>query len=361
MSKKILIINPFGIGDVLFTTPLIHTLKDAFPGVGIGYLCNRRSLAVLENNLFLDYLFVYERDEFEAVRRKSFFLWLGKINLLLNEIKKERFEVCLDFSLNRQYGFFSWYCGIPERIGYDFKNRGNFLTKKIRLSGYTGKHVIEYYLGLLKFLNLEVKYRNPEFYLKEEDLAWAEQFLADKQVDVDNLLVVLIPAGGKSWGKDSYLKHWPVENFARLADKIVEKYKATIIILGDSSEKEICSSLKNNMHYGALDLSGEITINQLGALISKAGLVITNDGGPLHIAVALGRKTLSFFGPVDPAVYGPYPLDPQRHAVLFKELDCRPCYQNFRLKTCSKDRLCLKGITLQDAEEALAKLLNLGE
>ena len=105
MYKKILLINPFGIGDVLFTTALIHTLKDASPFVKIGYLCNRRTAAILQNNPNVDSVFVYERDEFEAIRQKSFFAWLKKIIIFLNRIKKKHFDIVIDFSLNTQYGF----------------------------------------------------------------------------------------------------------------------------------------------------------------------------------------------------------------------------------------------------------------
>lgn len=358
MYKKFLIINPFGVGDVLFTTPILHTLKDAFSQAKIGYLCNRRAAGILENNPYLDFLFIYERDEFEAVRQQSFFKWLKKIIAFSEQIKKEHFELALDFSLNRQYGFFSWYAGIRQRIGYDFKQRGNFLTQKIKLTGYEGKHIVEYYADLLKFFGPELKYRNFEIYLKDEDKVWAEQMLTKINVNPANTLVAIIPGGGRSWGRDSHLKHWPAEYFAGLADKIIEKYKATIIILGDFSEKGIASKVLENMRYQAIDLSGATTITQLAAILNKVELVVTNDGGPLHIAAALGAKTLSFFGPVDPRVYGPYPADKTRHIVLRRDLECSPCYHNFRLSKCLKDKACLKGIEVNSALEAASKLLN---
>ena len=135
MYKKILFINPFGIGDVLFTTPIIHAVKDTFPNVKIGYLCNRRTSYILENNPYIDYTFIYERDEFEAIRKESLFAWLITIFAFLNRIKKEHFDIAIDFSLNTQYSFFGWYAGIRTRIGYDYKNRGWLLTKKIKLTG----------------------------------------------------------------------------------------------------------------------------------------------------------------------------------------------------------------------------------
>ncbi len=64
IPSKILIINIFGIGDVLFTTPLISNIKKSAPKTSIHYLCNKRSQAVLQNNTKIDKIFVYERDEF---------------------------------------------------------------------------------------------------------------------------------------------------------------------------------------------------------------------------------------------------------------------------------------------------------
>lgn len=356
--KKLLIINPFGIGDVLFTTPIIHTLKDAFPGVKIGYLCNLRTASILENNPYVDSVFVYERDEFEAIRKKSFFAWLRSITVFLNQIKKEHFDVAIDFSLNTQYGFFGWYARIKERIGYDYKKRGRFLTQKVNLLDYSEKHIVEYYADLLKYLGLRLKHRELELYLKEDDKRKAEGILSKNKVEGQDFLVGIIPGAGKSWGRDAYLKHWPPENFAQLADKMVENYKAKIIILGDFSEKELAKKVTENMHYRAIDISGTTTLGEFAALISKMGMVITNDGGPLHIAVALGKKTVSFFGPVDPKVYGPYPPDENRHIVLRKTLDCSPCYRKFRLSPCQRNKECLQTIDVRQALEAVNRLLN---
>jgi 3-deoxy-D-manno-octulosonic-acid transferase len=355
--KKILIINPFGIGDVLFTTPIIHTLKDVFVQAKIGYLCNRRSAALVENNSYIDYLFLYDRDEFEALRKKSFFLWLKKAIGFLNEIKEKHFDLALDFSLNTQYGFFSWFCGIKERVGYDYKKRGIFLTKKIKLTGYDKKHIVEYYADLLALLGLKLGHKKLELYLKNEDVRRAEEMLKEAGITESDFLVGIIPGAGASWGEDAYLKHWPPENFALLSDKIIESRQAKIIILGNFLEKEIARTITKDMKEKAIDLSGMTTIGELAALLSKVKILITNDGGPLHMAVAQGVKTVSFFGPVDPKVYGPYPPDEKQHIVLRRNLECSPCYRNFRLAPCLKNKECLEGINVEDALGAVSALL----
>jgi len=115
--KSFLIINPFGIGDVLFSLPLIKNLKESFPTSKIFYLCNKRTYPVLENNSLINKTFVYERDEFEAVKKISKVLWIKKIRKFILEIKKENIDIAIDLSLNPQFGFFSWFAGIKKRIG----------------------------------------------------------------------------------------------------------------------------------------------------------------------------------------------------------------------------------------------------
>jgi lipopolysaccharide heptosyltransferase II len=357
MFKKILIINPFGIGDVLFTTPIIHTLKGTYPDLRLGYLCNQRASQILENNPYIDDIFIYERDEFELRRKKSIFSWLKNYFAFLNQIREKHFNLALDLSLNAQYGFFSWYAGIKSRIGYDFKGRGRFLTQKIKLTGYFGKHIIEYYADLLKYLGIELKYRKPELYLKKNDIERVEDILKENNIGNQDLLVGIVPGAGHSWGREAYFKHWPPEYFAQVADKLVENYQAKIIILGDFSEKVLAESVVKNMHCEAIDFSGRTTIGELAALLNKMKIVITNDGGPLHMAVALGVKTVSIFGPVDELVYGPYPPSDRDIVVSNQDVTCRPCYKNFRFTGCISNRRCIEDISTEEVYSAARSLI----
>jgi len=210
---------------------------------------------------------------------------------------------------------------------------------------------------LLKFINIKPRDARLELAITEEDKRQARDFLTKRGIDSQDLIIAIIPGAGASWGKAASFKHWPPENFAQLADKIVENYRAKIIIMGDFSEKEFIKRVTENMHYKAIDLSGITTLGELAALLNEMNLLITNDGGPLHMAIALGKKTVSFFGPVDPAVYGPYPPDENRHIVLRKVLDCSPCYSKFSLRPCWKNKKCLTMIDVAEALEAVNRLL----
>lgn len=355
---NILIVNPFGIGDCLFSTPLIHTLKEKFPHNKLGYLCNKRTEPLLKNNLLIDRVFTYERDDYKRLLSISPFKWLGEFSRFIRQIKKERFDAAIDLSLATNFSFFLWLAGIRMRVGYNYKNRGFYLTNSIKLKGYDNKHIVDYYRDILGLIDVAPKYRNLELYLKEENKLYAEEiFRAHNIVKGEVPIIAAAPCGGASWGNDAKLKHWPQDKYAELIDKIVEKYKAKVIMLGDSKEKEAALELEKKVGNKVINLAGETSLMQLAAIIDNVDLVITNDGGPLHIAVAQGKKTVSFFGPVDPKVYGPYPSDEKRHIVLREPLDCSPCYRRFRLSECKRNRECLDRITVDKAMEAVANLL----
>ena len=75
------------------------------------------------------------------------------------------------------------------------------------------------------------------------------------------------------------------------------------------------------------------------------------------MAVGLNKKTVSFFGPVDPRVYGPYPPEERQHIVLRRNIECSPCYQKFRLNPCLRNRECLEKIDVEEALKAMETLL----
>ena len=355
--KRFLIVNPFGIGDVLFTTPVIRAIKDSEQDTIIGYWCNERVKEILENNPNIYKIFALSRGDIKKVYHKSKWQGIHKSLNLLYKIRKERFDTLLDFSLDHRYSLIAKIAGVKRRIGFNYKNRGRFLTDKIDLDGYSGKHVVEYYLDLLKPIGIKPKSYNLELVIAESSKIKSRGILAEHGINDKDLIIGIAPGAGASWGEDASLKHWPAIRFGQLADRISNDFGAKVIILGDESEKPIADIIINSMHNKPVDLVGMTSLEELSAVINNLHILISNDGGPLHIAVALGKKTISFFGPVDPKVYGPYPPDEKRHIVLRKNLGCNPCYSKFRLSPCQKNKECLEKIDVEEALEAVKKLL----
>ncbi len=356
--KKILIINPFGIGDVIFSTPLIEALKKNFPDSFIGYVCNKRVYEVIRSNPNLNKIYIYEKDDYRAVWQSSRLECIKRILSFLKSIKKGKFDLVVDLSLGYQFSLLLKVIGIRNRFGFNYRNRGRFLTRKIDIDGFSDKHVIEYYLDMLTLLNIDpVKYRAyPKIYLAERDSVWADDFLKTNGICEKDTVIGVIPGCGASWGHDAKYRRWDKTGFAAVCDSVIERYGAKVILFGDSKETDICEGVRKLMKHEVITACGKASLRDFLGLLNRCKLVITNDGGPLHMAVAIGVKTVSIFGPVDENIYGPYPVSSNHIVISKRDVPCRPCYRKFKYNMC-ENRLCLKGIEPSEVLEAVDVLL----
>ena len=358
--KRVLFINPFGIGDVLFTTPLIRALKKQYPDCFVGYWCNERVKGILENNRHIDKIFALSKGDIKKAYKLFWPGGLGKTLNLLKRIRREHFDIAFDLSLDSYYGLMSALSGIRERVGYDYKKRGRFLTKKLPLSGYSGKHVIEYGAELLGSLGIPVVDKNMELMLCADDESKAEMILFSSGILPGDLLIGIAPGAGASWGKDASYKQWPALKFAEVADRLISEYGAKVVLLGDDTDLKLSEEISNACKNKPINLVGKTTLPVLAGILKRLKLFVSNDGGPMHMAVALGINTVSIFGPVDDKVYGPYPPD-KRNLVVKATVECRPCYSNFVYPSCVRNRDCLTSIRTEEVFKNIKQILNLGD
>lgn len=351
--SNILVVNPYGIGDVLFTTPLIKNLKRNFPHCFLACLLGSRTRQVLEKNPFVDEIFVFDKGKFDKSSLKD---RLKMLFSLVRDLKKIHFDLIIDISNAPEYSFLAkFFLGIKTSVGFDYKGRGRFLTKRIKIGGYNDKHIIEYYLDLIRLLDVRIdEDKKIDLFLDEEDRKFAGEFLENNGYKNKEKLLGVIPGGGKSWGKDAVYKHWPKENFAWVANQAIEKLGFKILILGGDEEFDICRDVEKILGAAGnkcINACSKTNLRQSAALMAKCEVALANDSGPLHMAVSQGVKTISFFGPVDEKVYGPYPPS-DRHKVFTAGVDCRPCYRNFKFEKC-RQQVCLLGIKREEVFEKI--------
>ena len=356
MRKKILIINPFGVGDVLFSTPMVSALKRIYPGCYIAYICNIRTREILETNPEIDEVFVFERDEYRSLWKKSKIEAFKKLLSFWNEIKKRKFDLLLDLSLGKEYAFFCWLIGIKERRGFNYKGRGRFLTHKISFEGFDDKPVAEYYMDVVdEARGSRLKAQGKTILVTtDKDKEYIDNFLKKQGIKEQDILVGIAPGGGASYGKEkSHYKRWACKDFALVADKVV-LHGAKPVLLGSPEEerliREVASKMQNKPLFGPMT-----KIREMACLIKRCRAIVCNDGGLLHITVSQDVPTVSIFGPTDEKVYGPYPAS-ERHIVVTDNVDCRPCYRRFRLPECSEKR-CMKDIFHDTVFNALSKFI----
>jgi lipopolysaccharide heptosyltransferase II len=355
--RRILIVNPFGIGDVLFTTPLLRALRRAFPEAHIAYLCNRRTEQMLRWNTNLNELFIYEKDELVLLWKQGRRQGVRTLAQLLRTIHSRRFDLAIDLSLGERYSFVLKLLGIPRRIGFDYRHRGRFLTHRFPMDGYRDQHVVEYYEQLLAMLGIRLLDRHMELTTNDEDRQIVDRLLVQLGVRPGEPLIGLVPAGGISWGLQANYRRWSKDGFIFLGQTLSQRHGARILVFGETNDRPACRDIAAAIGAAAIDLSGRTTLGQFVQLVARCALVIANDGGPIHIAASQKTRTVAIFGPVDPRVYGPYPPSP-RHQIVFRaDLPCRPCYNRFRLPPCPYERGCLSTLEPTQVLEACEEVL----
>jgi len=338
--KRILIVEVNWVGDVLFSTPFIRSVREAYPDSYIACLLHPRTREVLESNPCLDEIIIYDE---KGAHRGLF----GKLRLIM-ALRKKNFGTA--FILHRSFtkALITCLAGIGERIGYHTKKRSVILTRSVDEPAI-GAHKVEYFLAIAEAVGIKARSRSYEFIVTEADRKFIDELLAEKGVARPEKIVVINPGG--NWDP----KRWPKENFAKLADRIAEALNARIVISGSVNDIALAEDIRRLMKAEPVIVAGRTTLKQLGALLSRSNLVVANDSGPMHMAVAVGAKVIALFGPTSPGLTGPY--GDGDYTVIFKNKQCDvPCYDN----TCT-DNSCMAAISVEDVmAEATRKIdLNL--
>ena len=333
--KKILIINVNWLGDVLFSTPFIQTIRNNFPESFIACMLVPRTRAMLEGNPAIDEIIIFDEDGLHQNL-------IGKLKLI-KLLRARKFD--LVFLLHRSFTrtLIAFLAGIPQRIGYYTKKRFFLLTKAIE-PPEEEKHKVEYFLDIARNLGLKVERLNYQFFISPQDKAFAQELLGKEGI-ADGNFVVINPGG--NW----LLKRWPKENFACLIDALSDGSSAKIVITGGKGDIKLAQEIASLSKNKPIVLCGKTNLKQLGAVLERAKLVIANDSGPMHLAASLKVPLIALFGPTSPLITGPY-TDQANCIVLHKRIGCLiPCYN----LSCSDNR-CLKAISVEEVA-AEAKLL----
>lgn len=329
-ANNILIVNVNWVGDVLFSTPAIRAIRQYYPTAHIACMVVPRCKEVLELNPNLNELIIYDEDELH----KSL---LGKLKLI-SALKKRHFNIVFLFHRSLTRTLMVALSGIHERVGIYTPKRGFLLTKKVE-PPKSEIHKVEQFLNIVRAKGIDFSNRNLEFFIRKDDEAYAEELLKSEGIKRDDILIVLNPGG--NWD----LKRWSARNFAELGDKLIDIHKARILITGADRDIELGQAISNDMKHKPVIACGKTTLRQLAALLKRVNLVISNDSGPMHIAVSQGARTIALFGPTDPKITGPY--GDGKYVVIHKSLEklgCTiPCYN----LNC-EDNACMKAITVED-------------
>ncbi len=330
--KKILIIKPRGIGDVVLSTIVLDNLLNEFPGTSIDYLTEKPSDSFLQN--------ITEVSEVVLLKKNSL---KDKTTTILN-VRKRKYDLVFDFYSNPFTAQITFLSGAKYRAGFPYRGR-KYAYNLFGPEERDKYHSAILHLKFLEKLGISSEIEKIHFGIDSESQQKADFFFFNNFSNND-LVIAVSPSGG--W--DS--KKAPNEKFAEFADEIINKLNAKVLIMwgpDDKNDAENISSLMVNKAY----LAPPTSIVEMGAFMKNASLTLANDSGPMHISAAVGTPTLGLFGPTAPEFQGPF--GDKNNFIILNDLDCIKC----NLLKCPKHKECFYNIEAAAVVKKIKSLLQI--
>jgi len=283
---KILIIQYEPFGDVLLNTGYFPFLREKFPRAKIDFLVCKPYCNVLQNNPYINELVIFEKKQglkYLIERIKLFF-----------RIHKKKYDLIIDQIRGTGSASMTLFSGAKYRIG-NGRKRLSFIYN-VKVNKITRRYSAGMKFDLLKPLGIEEKPYQLYYYIKPESEKYIESWLKKNEL-VGKRLICFSP------GSPVLRKKWNLNNYAKLADLILEKTDRLIVLLWGPGEKEDIKIIKRMMQHKAI-IALPTDFNQAAAMLKKSELLICNDGGINHLSVAVGTPSLAIFGSTNPVKWG---------------------------------------------------------
>ncbi len=334
--QKILLIQLRRIGDVLMCTPALRALRNHFTESYISFITEKESADLLASNPYLNEVLTLNRERYRNPFYSLARFW---------QVRKESFDLVIDFLGNPRSANISFFSGARRRIGFDLPGRRILYNLIINNDG-TPKYAALRKMEALKPLGIEGSDPKLDFFVPKEADLFAEKFLRENQLDENKLIVSISPTSRRHFNR------WSLEKYAQLSDWLISQFKAMVVLVWGPGEKKVVQEVSDLMK--GKPIIGEETkdLYHLGAILGKCDLHIGNDNGTKHIAVAMGKPTITVYGPHDPVSWT-YP-DFSRHRFLKADITCPGCEKT---KHQCTDLSCLEKITVEDVQKVFLQLL----
>ncbi len=320
------------VGDAVMTVPALRALRQLLPHAHITLATRPWAEGIFADADFIDDLLLIA-DQPRGLRSflRQTSAWHAR-----------RFDLALLFPNAFAPALVAAAARVPLRFGYETDARARLLTHALPQPDWRSeRHEVFYYLYLVAALEhaltgtQTVIISEPQFALSVPAArqAQARELLRTHGVSFDRPLVALCPGS-----TNSRAKRWPVESYAALADHLIGKAGATVLLIGARAELAVSEGVRARMRHQPVVLTGATSLAETAAVLSIADLLVTNDTGPAHLAAALERPTLVIFGPTNPLTTRPFAPNAE---IMREPPDCAPCM----LRDCPIDHRCMTAIT----------------
>ena len=333
------------IGDVVLTTPIIQSVRKAYPEAYIAYLGEKNAVSLIEHNPYLNEIipFDFSRPTVLEQPRVAFVL------------RRQKFDLAIDLFNNPRSALLTYLSGAWLRVGAERKGRGRLYTIQVKDDGRP-KTAIEFHNQFIRAAGIEPTSDRTEIFVSEDERREARIYLRwldheNTPLDMSKPIVGIHP--GATWPA----KRWLPERFGELADMLVAKLGVQVIMLvGPNDSNAISAVLRHSISN--IKVLNNLPLRQLAAIITNCSLFIANDAGPMHIAAAVGIPTIGLFGPGEEDIWFPYHLN-EGHLALRKDVPCHPCHLDFCNREGDGYMECMKLLSVDDVFSSAERVLQM--
>ena len=365
-SKRILIIKLGALGDILMATPLLSALRTAYPDAHLSWMVEHTNQDAIDTNPFVDEVIAWEGGywtdlmprrwkKWFSLRRGFGFRWLASAFQFHRELRQRQYDVLISFH-PEQWPLLVQGTGCSTAIGvFETQARPGVKQRDYRhlyTDAYPAEelpfHRTEKYLMPLNALGLPPSGVQMTMGFTSQDVEAVTAFLAENGLSEGKRFVVLAPK--TTWAS----RCWPEDRFSLLGDRLTHEMGLNIVLIGSGKEVDSVKRVAASMQVAPVTAAGCLSFRQIAALIARASLVVSSDGGPMHVAAAVGTPYLALFGPTPVAGRAPL-IGPG--LSLMHPIPCGPCDKEQCPIVGDGYMRCLELITVEEVLESALRLL----
>ncbi|MBW2981185.1 glycosyltransferase family 9 protein [Candidatus Woesearchaeota archaeon] len=341
MAYSILIIKTGALGDVLRTTSLLKGLKRKYKDSTISWITSGRAKDLLINNELIDKIYLINNKKevpeffdlilsFDDEKEAAILATSLKKNKLIGAYVKEGKVTYTEDSSD----WFGMGLLLPEEKGG--LEEANRLKKQNRRT---------FHEIMAKISGTQYSKDMPILNLTEKEIEFSKKFAIRNQIKDDDLVIGLNTGAGKRW----QIKKWSVQKTAELADLLIEKVGAKIILLGGKEERERNNEIIRISKNSIIDSGTENTLKEFASILNLCDLLVTSDTLAMFIGIALKKKLVVLIGPTSSSEIELFGFGKK----LCADMSCLCCYK----RKCDIKPNCMDKISVEMVYSAVVEQL----
>ena len=344
---KILVVKLSAIGDVIHTLPSLNAIRKHYPDAHITWLIEEAASSLVVGHEALDRVIISKRKQWiKGIFGPSCLNNIKEAYQFIKKLRNTEYDLIIDFQGLLKSAVLIALARGKRKTGFDkgmehMEHSYIFLNERIHPVNMDN-HALLRSLMLINALGIkskEIEYKIP---VSNHTRIITDELLERHGIKDPGILVAINPVA--KWKT----KLWDNRKFALLADRLIEKYNASVIFTGSQSDKSTIKNIMSFMSKKAVNLAGKTTLKTLAALYEKTRFVISTDTGPMHMAAAVGTPVIALFGPTAPWRTGPFGSE---HEILRSNLKCSPCFK----RQCSTID-CMNQISVEQVFDAISRV-----